>query len=273
MADVTERPEEWASRGIDITKPSIARAYDVVLRGKDNFAVDRAFVSEITKVIPEIYDVAAYNRQVLGRGVRFLAGQGVRQFLDLGSGLPTVQNTHQVAQSVAPESHVVYVDNDPIVLVHGRALLAENERTGVVTSDLRDPRAVLEDPEVRRLIDFDRPVAVMMVGILHHLHDDEDPAGIVKAYLDAVPSGSHLFVTHFCASSREARDAEKQYLAMLGTGRFRTVEEITAYFDGLELLEPGVVPLPLWRPDGPVPLEEDLSIGQRLMYGGIARKP
>ncbi|MEO3786770.1 SAM-dependent methyltransferase [Actinocorallia sp. B10E7] len=273
MTGTTERPEEWASRGIDITKPSIARAYDVVLRGKDNFEVDRAFVSEITKVIPEIYDVAAYNRQVLGRGVRFLAEQGIRQFLDLGSGLPTVQNTHQVAQSVAPDSKVVYVDNDPMVLVHGRALLAQNERTSVVTADLRDPAAVLGDPGVTRLIDFTRPVAIMMVGILHHLHDDEDPKGIVEAYLDVAPSGSHLFVTHFCASSQEARDAEKQYLAMLGTGRFRTVEEITAYFDGLELLEPGVVPLPLWRPDGPVPVESDMSIGQRLMYGGIARKP
>ncbi|WP_106397912.1 SAM-dependent methyltransferase [Actinocorallia populi] len=273
MTGTTENPQEWASRGVDITKPSIARAYDVVLRGKDNFAVDRAFVSEITKVIPEIYDVASYNRRILGRGVRFLAEQGIRQFLDLGSGLPTVQNTHQVARSVAPDANVVYVDNDPIVLVHGRALLEENERTAVVTSDLRDTRAVLDDPDVNRLIDFTRPVAVMMVGILHHLHDDEDPQGIVKAYLDAVPSGSHLFVTHFCASSEEARDAEKQYLALLGTGRFRTPEEITAYFDGLELLEPGVVPLPLWRPDGPVPVEDDLSIGQRLMYGGIARKP
>jgi len=270
---MTERPEEWASRGIDITRPSIARAYDVVLRGKDNFKVDRAFVSEIAKVIPEIYDVASHNRRILGRGVRFLAEQGIRQFLDLGSGLPTVQNTHQVAQSVAPDSHVVYVDNDPMVLVHGRALLDENDRTSVVTADLRDARAVLEDPDVNRLIDFDRPVALMMVGILLHLHDDENPQGIVETYLDAVPSGSHLFVTHFCASSQEARDAEKQYLAMLGTGRFRTPEEITAYFDGLDLLEPGVVPLPLWRPDGPVPLEAELSIGQKLMHGGIARKP
>ncbi|MBA9004192.1 SAM-dependent methyltransferase [Thermomonospora cellulosilytica] len=270
---MNERPEEWASRGIDITKPSIARAYDVVLHGKDNFEADRAFVAEIARLIPEIYDVAAYNRQILGRGVRFLAEQGIRQFLDLGSGLPTVENTHQVAQRVAPDANVVYVDNDPIVLAHGRALLAENDHTTVVTADLRDPRSVLNDPDVTRLIDFDRPVAVLLVGILHHLHDDEDPQGIVKTYMDAVPSGSHLFVTHFCASSQEARDAEKQYLALLGTGRFRTVEEITAYFDGLDLLEPGVVPLPLWRPDGPVPPESELTVGQKLMYGGIARKP
>ncbi|GLW65321.1 SAM-dependent methyltransferase [Actinomadura rubrobrunea] len=273
MTDVSERPEEWASKGIDITKPSIARAYDVVLNGKDNFEADRAFVREIVKVVPEIYDVAKYNREILGRGVRFLAEQGIRQFLDLGSGLPTVENTHQVAQRVAPDANVVYVDNDPIVLAHGRALLAENERTAVVTADLRDPKAVMSDPEVTRLIDFGRPTAIMLVGILHHLHDDEDPQGIVEAYMSAVPSGSYLFVTHFCASSQAARDAEKQYLAILGTGRFRTVEEITAYFDGLDLLEPGVVPLPLWRPDGPVPPEGELTVGQRLMYGGIARKP
>lgn len=261
---------DWAPQGIDVSTPSIARAYDVVLHGKDNFEVDRAFVAEIVKVIPEIYDVASYNRQVLGRGVRYMVDQGVRQFLDLGSGLPTAQNTHHVAQSTAPESTVVYVDNDPIVLAHGRAHLAENERTAVVTADLREPAVVLGHPDVARLIDFSRPVGVMLVGILHHLHDDENPQGIVDAYMSAVPAGSALFVTHFCASSQEAIDAEHKYLAMLGTGRFRTPAEIEAYFAGHDLVEPGVVPLPLWRPDGPVP--DELTVGQRLMYGGIAHK-
>ncbi|MBB6348977.1 SAM-dependent methyltransferase [Nonomuraea muscovyensis] len=266
---MAETPDEWKS-AIDSSRPSIARAYDVVLNGKDNFEVDRAFVAEIVKVVPEIYDVATYNREILGRGVRFLVEQGVTQFIDLGSGLPTVENTHQVAQRANPESRVVYVDNDPMVLAHGRALLAENDRTAVVTSDLRDPQAILGDAAVKRLIDFDRPVAVMLVGVLHHLHDDENPRGIVEAYMDVVPPGSYLFVTHFCASSQDSRDAEKKFLALLGTGRFRTEAEITAFFDGFELLEPGVVPLPLWRPDGPV--AEELTVGQRLMYGGIARK-
>jgi hypothetical protein len=261
---------EWKS-SIDTTRPSIARAYDVVLNGKDNFEVDRAFVAEIVKVVPEIYDVATYNREILGRGVRFLSAQGITQFIDLGSGLPTVENTHHVAQGANPESRVVYVDNDPMVLAHGRALLAENDGTAVVTSDLRDPAAILADPAVKKLIDFDKPVCVMLVGILHHLHDDEDPHGIVEAYMAAVPPGSYLFITHFCASTQDARDAEHKFLALLGTGRFRTPEEITAFFAGFELLEPGVVPLPLWRPDGPVPKE--LTVGQRLMYGGMARKP
>ncbi|GAA2647274.1 SAM-dependent methyltransferase [Nonomuraea recticatena] len=267
---MVDMADEWNS-AIDTSRPSIARAYDVVLNGKDNFEVDRSFVSEIVKVVPEIYDVAAYNRQVLGRGVRFLIDQGIDQFLDLGSGLPTVENTHQVAQRANPDARVVYVDNDPMVLAHGRALLAENDRTAVVTSDLRDPAAILGDEAVKRLIDLDRPVGVMLIGILHHLHDDEDPRGIVEAYMAAVPSGSYLFVTHFCDSSQDSRDAEKKFLALLGTGRFRTVEEITSFFDGFELVEPGVVPLPLWRPDGDVPGE--LTVGQRLMYGGIARKP
>ncbi|MEU7852170.1 SAM-dependent methyltransferase [Nonomuraea sp. NPDC049141] len=267
---MTDKSDLWAN-GIDTTRPSIARAYDVVLNGKDNFEVDRAFVAEIVKVVPEIYDVATYNRQILGRGVRLLSERGITQFIDLGSGLPTVENTHHVAQRANPESHVVYVDNDPMVLAHGRAILAENDRTGVVTSDLRDPAAILSDETVKRLIDLGRPVGLMLVGILHHLHDSEDPKGIVDAYMAAIPSGSYLFITHFCSATQDARDAEKKFLALLGTGRFRTPEEITGFFDGFELLEPGVVPLPLWRPEDTVP--EVLSVGQRLMYGGIARKP
>jgi SAM-dependent methyltransferase len=267
---VAENSDLWAN-GIDTTRPSIARAYDVVLNGKDNFEVDRAFVAEIVKVVPEIYDVATYNREILGRGVRFLIERGITQFVDLGSGLPTVENTHHVAQRANPDAHVVYVDNDPMVLAHGRAILAENDRTGVVTSDLREPKSILADETVQRLIDLDRPVGVMLVGILHHLHDSEDPKGIVEEYMAAVPSGSYVFITHFCSATQDARDAEKKFLALLGTGRFRTPEEITSFFDGYELVEPGVVPLPLWRPEDTVP--EVLSVGQRLMYGGIARKP
>lgn len=262
--------DDWAPTGIDVSKPSIARVYDAVLGGKDNFAVDRAIAQQSQDIVPEIGDVARFNRDLLGRAVRFMAQSGIRQFLDLGSGLPTVQNTHQVAQSVAPDARVVYVDIDPIVLAHGRALLAENHNTTVVTADLRDPKAVLNLPQVREFIDFDQPVGLMLVGVIHHLGDDEDPDGIVQAYLDALPAGSYFLLTHFCASSPDALALEGALLTSLGTGRFRTLEEITAYFDGLELLEPGVVYLPQWRPEESV--AEELTVGQRLMAGGLALK-
>jgi S-adenosyl methyltransferase len=263
--------EEQAPPGIDLTKPSIARAYDVVLGGKDNFEVDRQVVGEMLKIVPELPQVATYNRQILIRGVRYLAAEaGIRQFLDLGSGLPTAENTHQAAQRVVPDARVVYVDNDPIVLAHGRALLTENDNTAVVTADLRDPAAVLAHPEVNRLIDFSKPVGVMLVGILHHLHDDEDPQGIAKAYMDAVPSGSHLFMTAFCRSFPEAAELEQTYLTVLGTGRFRTKEQLQAFFGDLEMVEPGLVYLPEWRPDGPVP--DEMTVAEKLMAGGIGRK-
>ncbi|MEC4020624.1 SAM-dependent methyltransferase [Streptomyces sp. H27-D2] len=257
--------------GVDESTPSIARVYDAILGGTDNFAVDRAIAAESLRVLPEIGDVGRYNRAVLGRGVRCLARAGIRQFLDLGSGLPTAQNTHQVAQAEAPGTRVVYVDKDPIVRAHGRELLAANDRTALVTADLRDPGSVLEHPRVRELIDFEQPVGLMLVGVVHHLNDEEDPAGLVRSYLAAVPPGSHLFLTHFCASSPDAAELESVLLTDLGTGRFRTLAEIEGYFQGLELLDPGVVYLPQWRPDEPV--EPPLTVGQRLMAGGIARKP
>ncbi|MGW1991534.1 SAM-dependent methyltransferase [Embleya sp. NPDC001921] len=263
--------DDWRPVGIDISTPSIARVYDAVLGGKDNYPVDRAIAEASLAIVPEIGDVGRYNRAILGRGVRYMAEQGIRQFLDLGSGLPTVQNTHQVAQEHSPEARVVYVDKDPIVLAHGRALLAENDRTTVVTADLREPAEILSHPDVLALIDFDQPVGLMLVGVVHHLNDDEGPEAIVEAYKKALPPGSFLFLTHFCASSPDAVALEKALLTDLGSGRFRTIEEISAYFDGLETVEPGVVFLPQWRPEEPV--EEPLTVGQKLMAGGIGRKP
>ncbi|MGX2994646.1 SAM-dependent methyltransferase [Streptomyces sp. JNUCC 64] len=257
---------------IDTSKPSIARVYDAVLGGKDNYEVDRVVADEVKRTVPHIGDVGWFNRAVLGRAVRHLTAEvGIRQFIDLGAGLPTLENTHHVAQRVNPEARVVYVDNDPIVLAHGRALLEENANTGVSNADLRDPANVLEEPAIKRLIDFDQPVGILLVGILHHLHDDEDPKGIVDQYMSRVPSGSHLVITSFCDTGPEAREVQETMLHLLGTGRFRTTEEITAYFDGYELLDPGVVSLPLWRPDEPV--EGPLTVAQRLMAGGVARKP
>ncbi|MFG2003705.1 SAM-dependent methyltransferase [Spirillospora sp. NPDC048911] len=263
-------PADWAPQGIDVSKPSIARVYDAALGGKDNFEVDRVVLAQLSEGLPEVMSMARVNRATLGRGVRIMAEQGIRQFLDLGAGLPSADNTHTVAQRIAPSSRVVYVDKDPIVLAHGRALLAEDDRTAVITADLREPASILEHEDVHRLIDFDQPVGIMLVAILHHLHDDEDPKGLVDAYMDAVPAGSHLFITHFCNFGPVAEALQEKFLRLLGTGRFRTPEEITAYFDGYDLLEPGVVPNPYWRPDEPPAAA--LTIAQQLHYTGLGRK-
>ncbi|MQY08132.1 SAM-dependent methyltransferase [Actinomadura macrotermitis] len=263
-------PGEQAPQEIDLSRPSVARVYDAALGGKDNFEIDRVALTRLQEGMPEILSAARVNRDTLGRGARVMAGLGVRQFLDLGAGLPSAENTHQAVRDVAPDAHVVYVDKDPIVLAHGRALLAEDDRTAVITADLRDPAAVLGHPDVARLIDFAEPVGVMLVAILHHLHDDEDPKGILDAYMDAVPSGSLVFVTHFCDFGPVAKELQERFLRLLGTGRFRTEREIAAFFDGYELLDPGVVPNPYWRPEGPVP--DELSVAERLHYTGLARK-
>ncbi|QYC42914.1 S-adenosyl methyltransferase [Nonomuraea coxensis DSM 45129] len=276
---MADSEQERAPRGIDTTRPSVSRVYDFMLGGKDNYEADRMAARRALEVAPDAPQAARANREFLGRVVRFLAGEaGIRQFLDIGSGLPTQGNVHEIAQAVAPGSHVVYVDHDPIVLVHGRALLAVDDTTTVVEADLLDPEAILHNPEVRRLIDFERPVALLLLGILHHLADHENPGGITRRLMDRLVPGSYLAVSHFHNPgpelpevSRQAYAAEKIFNETMGTGRWRTREEILAYFDGLELLEPGLVPLPEWRPD-----EGDHAmpgITYHTFVGGVARKP
>ncbi|AOW85251.1 SAM-dependent methyltransferase [Streptomyces olivaceus] len=266
------------SSSIDSTRPSIARVYDYLLGGKDNYAVDREIGDVFKRDLPGSVAIAFANRASLTRAVtEIVTTTGVRQFVDLGSGLPTADNVHQVAQRYAPESRVVYVDTDPQVLVHGRALLEENDRTRVVPVDVRDPEQVRTRPETLELIDFDRPVAVMFSAILHHVNDDEDPAGIVRDWREHVPSGSYFFVSHFRSGNNpETAEAEKVLQGTFGRGRWRTDEEIAALLDGLEILEPGVVPAPLWRPgtaDGPWEGERELTVWERLIAAGMARKP
>ncbi|CAI7975924.1 SAM-dependent methyltransferase [Frankia sp. Hr75.2] len=261
----------WIESGIDISVPSIARVYDALLDGKDNFPADRVVHDQLIQVIPDGKTSAQYNRQMLRRGVEFMVEQGVSQFIDLGSGLPTAENTHQVAQRIAPDSKVAYVDIDPIVLAHGRALLAENDNTTVVTADFRRPDEILSNPDVAALIDLSKPVGLLMLAVVHHVHDDEDPAGLVRAYVDRMASGSYLFLTHFVDHGAETAPIEQVLLNELTRGRFRSVDEITSYFDGLNLVEPGVVYNPLWRPA--VPVVEPYPLAVRLVAGGIGRKP
>ncbi|WP_043628070.1 SAM-dependent methyltransferase [Nonomuraea candida] len=277
MAAGNER--ERAPKGIDTTKPNVSRVYDFMLGGKDNYEADRQMAQRALEVAPDAPEAARANREFLGRVVRFLAAEaGIRQFLDIGSGLPTQGNVHEIAQSAAPGVRVVYVDHDPTVLVHGRAMLAVDHGTTVVEADLRDPDGIIDHPEVRGLIDFDEPVGLLMFAILHHLTDEEDPAGIAARMVDRLPPGSHLAVSHFHNPglaypevSRQAFAAEKIFNETLGTGRWRTREEILAYFDGLDLLEPGLVPLPEWRPD---PGDRAVpGITYHTFVGAVARKP
>lgn len=260
----------------DISKPTIARVYDAILGGKDNFAADREGADSYMKFVPNSREVALDNRAGLEKGVAYMTRQGIDQFLDIGAGLPTMRNTHQVAQEINPDAKVVYVDNDPIVLAHGRALLATNESTTIVTADLREPETILNDPEVKGIIDFTRPVGLMVVGLFMHFHDDERPGDWVKTLLDACPSGSYLFMTDFADTGEPQQAAiEKAGLESLGNGWVRKPEKIKEHFHGLPLVEPGLDWVSRWfpgEPDREVPAAEDLEPHLRIMMAGIGYK-
>ena len=256
---------------IDTRKPSVARVYDAILGGKDNFAVDRAVAAEAVSAMGDGGKGARLNRAALGRAVRFMSGQGVSQFLDLGSGLPTAQNTHQIAQAVNPAARVVYVDNDHSAYLHGQALLTGDAATVVALADVRDPDTLLAMPEIAGFLDFTQPIGLILNAVIHHVLDEEDPHGIVARYTDALAPGSYLQLTHFVDASAEARANERVLKHALGRGQTRSREQITRFFDGLDVVEPGIVFLPEWRPDEPVP--RPLDPGSMMMLVGVARKP
>ena len=260
----------------DVSRPTIARVYDAILGGKDNFAADREGADAYMRYVPNSREVARDNRAGLEKGVAYMARQGVDQFLDIGAGLPTMRNTHQVAQEINPDAKVCYVDNDPIVLAHGRALLATNNSTTIVTADLRDPESILDHPDVKKAIDFDRPVGLMVVGLLMHFHDDERPGDWVKVLLDACPSGSYLFMTDFADTGEPQQKAiEKAGLESLGNGWVRKPEKIEEHFQGLPLVPPGLEFVSRWfpgEPDREVPALEDLEPHLRIMMAGIGYK-
>jgi hypothetical protein len=267
------------SAALDPTTPTIARVYDASLGGKDNFDVDRQVWERIRAAAPRQGDVSRMNRRWLVRVVRYLAdGVGIDQFLDLGSGLPTAENTHQVAQYHNPEARVVYVDIDPICSAHGKALLEENEHTHFVQADMARPAELLQNPEVAGRLDFTRPIVLMQCGTLHHVPDGGDPAGLMRQYIDALPAGSHVAITHFWDPadedpelSRKAREMEHTFTRLgLGSGYYRTREKIAELFGGLELVPPGLTELEEWWPNGP--LTRRLSPEEHLILGGVGRK-
>jgi SAM-dependent methyltransferase len=250
--------------------PSAARVYDYMLGGKDNYAADRELGDQLIANAPESPWIARQNRAFLGRAVRYCAEQGVRQFLDLGSGLPTQENVHEVAQRVDPSCRVVYVDNDPVAVLHARALLADGEGVVAVDGDLRRPAEIIARDEVRRLIDFSRPVAVLIVSIFHFIPDSEDPAGIVAQYADAMAPGSHLVLSHATHDVRpqkasKARDLYQRAASPMIT---RSKAEVAALFGDLDLVDPGLVFTAEWRPQEEVPEPETSGL-----YAGVARKP
>ncbi|GAA2825136.1 SAM-dependent methyltransferase [Nonomuraea rubra] len=265
--------------GVDPTQPSIARVYDYFLGGKNNFEVDRKVAEEALKIAPDAREAGRANRAFLRRAVRHLAAEaGIRQFLDLGSGLPTQGNVHEIAQALAPDAHVVYVDHDPIVPAYGRALLAADDRTTVVSGDIRNPGEILDHPEVLRHLDFGRPLGLLLVSVLHHVNDDEDPSGVMAAFRSVLAPGSHLAIVHFHnpgdehpEASRVAVEAERSFNQNLGTGRWRTRAEIASYFGDLDLVEPGLVPLAEWRAEPGDVVRQDLT--HYTVLAGVARKP
>jgi hypothetical protein len=270
-------PEEAAPRGrsvpeIDTTVPHSARVWNYWLGGKDNYEVDRAAGDAFAKTYPGIFTSARQARQFLIRSVRYLAAEaGVRQFLDIGTGLPTMDNTHQVAQRAAPECRVVYVDNDPLVLAHARALLVNTTPEGVtayVDCDVREPEQIVAD--AKNILNFNEPIAVMFMGILGHIADYEESRSIVARVVAATPSGSYLALSEDTVDS-DALIAANEGYAETGAVRYnpRTVEQVVRYFDGMELVDPGVVSVSLWRPD-----DAEVGTAEPVSgHGGVARKP
>ncbi|MGP3961788.1 SAM-dependent methyltransferase [Nonomuraea sp. 3N208] len=258
--------------------PHPARIYDYLLAGKDHFASDRAAAEALIEVSPGTREGVRAHRAFLGRAVRYLAAEaGITQFLDIGTGIPTQDNTHEIAQEVNPEVRVAYVDNDPIVLVHGRALLAGDPAgmTAMVEADLRQPEEILSNPEIQHVMDFTRPVAVILAGVLHFITDEEDPYGLVDRLKAAVPSGSHLLLSHITldfAPKVRREDFTKPYDNSTAPMVPRTHDETLRFFEGWHLVEPGLVEVVEWRPD-PTEYQEPIPGGHAWAYGGLAIKP
>jgi hypothetical protein len=259
---------------IDTSVAHAARVYDYWLGGKDNFAADRALGDAMVHAIPTLPAMAKANRAFLGRAVRWLAAEGgIRQFLDIGPGIPTAGNTHEVAQAIAPETRVLYVDHDPLVLAHARALMTSSSQgqTEFIMADLRDPDAILADPALAKTLDLSQPIGLILVAILMYFRDDENPQGMVSTLLDALPSGSYVAVTHptadFDPAAFQAASAAAEHAGITLVSRSKA--DIEDFFTGLEIVEPGVVPVLTWHPDDGPPEDPNAAY----YWAGVARKP
>ncbi|MFF5252788.1 SAM-dependent methyltransferase [Streptomyces leeuwenhoekii] len=267
--------EKRLSTEIDANVPTAARMYDHYLGGKDNYAADRAACEELDKVVPSTRRLAVNNRRFLQRVVKTLAAEhGIRQFLDHGSGLPTQNNVHQIAQGIAPESRVVYVDNDPMVLVHGRALLEQNERTAVIHADMRDTDGIFSHPETQRLIDFSQPVAVLFNSVFHCIPDSETdgPPAVVRRVAERLVPGSFLVMCQLVSEDEKVREFVTGFMDQVTQGhwgRVRQEKDVAEWFEGMEILEPGLVEVSTWRPDSEVAPRQLTQ--EWIEFGGVGR--
>ncbi|MGB9279602.1 MAG: SAM-dependent methyltransferase [Pseudonocardiaceae bacterium] len=259
----------WVPADIDVELPSAARVYDYLLGGGHNFAVDRAVGEKVLQALPNGRQIASSNRAFLRRAVLYMIEQGVTQFLDLGSGIPTVGNVHEIAQDANPMCRVVYVDNDEVAVAHSQLILEGNDNATVVAADLAQPATVLGAPAVKRLLDFSKPVGLLMVAVFHFVPDEKDPLGVLGQYRDALPTGSLLALSHLTADQTPI--GMSGVVEAMKNSRdpmyFRSYDEVLAMFDGFELIEPGLVDAPQWRPDA-----DFYDAGPRGVYTGLGRK-
>ncbi|HEY7429699.1 MAG TPA: SAM-dependent methyltransferase [Streptosporangiaceae bacterium] len=250
---MTDQPS-WIPPGVDTQRANVARVYDYLLGGTHNFLADQDVGRMIAAIEPNARAIGRANREFLGRAVRFMSAEGIRQFLDIGSGIPTEGNVHEVAQQAAPGARVVYVDVDPVAIAHSKAILAGNEAATVIDADLREPEQILSHDVTRRMIDFRQPVGLLLVAVLHFITDAEDPWRIVGTLRDALAPGSYVALCHGTEEGKPdaAHAAEKLYNRSVAADlHMRTRAEIQRFFDGFELVAPGVVDIPSWRPDSP----------------------
>lgn len=263
---------KWVPSTVDVTRPSVARMYDYYLGGSHNFEADRAAAKQVEQIFPGIAQSAGANRSFLRRAVRHLVAQGVDQFLDLGSGIPTVRNVHEVAREVRPGARVAYVDVDPIAVTHSRSILGDDPHSVVLHADLTDPERVLKDPELRRMIDFTEPVCVILVAVAHFIADTELLHRVVDRYREEIPAGSYLILSHASASalSQEAEHARQIYNRTTAPLTLRDEDDLRRLLEGWDLVEPGLVPVTRWRPDSP---DEVGTVAGVSILSAVARKP
>jgi len=254
-------------------QPNPARVYDYFLGGKDNYRVDRAVAELVTAAMPEVREGARATRAVLGRVVRYLVlDAGIRQFLDIGAGLPTRENVHQIALRTDPAARVVYVDNDPVVLAHAKALLADNPATIAAEGDLRDPAAIIAHPLVRGHLDWTRPIGLLLGGILPEILDSERPAEITATLIGALPAGSYVYIQHLLIMDDPKAARLQEFMTRsFGRFQFRTLDQVRGFFHDLEIIDPGLVPVADWRPDSPA--GDDQAQIARMACAGVGRKP